>query len=178
VSHVDTQLGAWLVIAGSVVFTLGISPVPRVYSERDPAERLRMLTARRALWQKGQSAIALGILIVAVGVLLIDPPGTIAAGVMMLLGSIVWIPGLGERGRNIEGFAAGELAPWPYYGYAIATLAGLALLLPWLFVDEHTALAWFVAGASAFFAAVLAITRDLPPFVFYVVLLVVAVVLL
>lgn len=169
-------MASWIVIAGAVLFALGISPVPRVFTERDQAERLRMLTERRSLWRKGQSLIAIGTLVVAFGVVFLDPPGTIAAGVVLLLAAIVWVPGLGERARNIEGFAEGRLAPWPYYGYAIGTLVGLLLLVPWLFLAGHPWLGWTVALSTAVFIGFLAITRDIPPFVFYVVLVVVAVV--
>jgi len=174
-----SEAAPWLILGGSVIFALGVSPVPRVFTTVDPAERLQMLQARRTQWYVGQFAVIDGTVLTAIGVLLLDhADATFAAGVALLVGAIAWIPGLIRRGRDIEGFAYQRHTAWPYYTYTIASLVGLLLLAVGLYQDGPVWLAWVVTLAAAGFGGLLLVTRDLPPFVFYVVLDTVAITLL
>jgi len=174
-----SEAGPWLILAGSVVFALGVSPVPRVFTTTDPAERLQMLQARRTQWFVGQFAVIDGTVLAAVGVLLLDhAEATFAAGLALLIGALAWIPGLIRRGRDIEGFAYQRHPAWPFYTYTAASLLGLLLLALGLSQEGPVWLAWVVTLAAAAFGGLLVMTRDLPPFVFYVVLDAVAITLL
>lgn len=65
-NHPYRRAGA-VIVAGTVVWFVGISPVSRVYITPDDAERLRMLTAGRRGWIVGQHLTAVGTVAVPVG---------------------------------------------------------------------------------------------------------------
>ncbi len=65
-NHPYRRAGA-VIVAGTVVWFVGISPVSRVYITPDDAERLRMLTAGQRGWIVGQHLTAVGTVAVPVG---------------------------------------------------------------------------------------------------------------
>ncbi|MCD4849566.1 hypothetical protein LN996_01945 [Arthrobacter sp. AK01] len=65
-NHPYRRAGA-VIVAGTVVWFVGISPVSRVYITPDNAARLRMLTASQRSWIAGQHLTAVGTVAVPVG---------------------------------------------------------------------------------------------------------------
>lgn len=65
-NHPYRRAGA-VIVAGTVVWFVGISPVSRVYITPNNAERLRMLTAGQRGWIVGQHLTAVGTVAVPVG---------------------------------------------------------------------------------------------------------------
>ncbi len=176
-----------LLIAGSVIFGVGASVgVPRVFLTSDPQLRVQLLQRHRRRWRIAQPCYAGGPVVAGIGVgvlAALEPTGVprvllLAAAVLVILGAITWSFSCYLRRVHPIGFALGELPGWPFTAYIVATIAGLALLGGGLLAGDHpTWLGWLVLGADALFLAAYAATRDLPPFVFYVLLLVVGVVL-
>jgi hypothetical protein len=69
------ETGALLLVVGSLIFLAGAAlGVPRVFTERDREKRLQMLTERLTAWRAAQPLYALGPLVAATGV------GVVAAG--------------------------------------------------------------------------------------------------
>ena len=64
--HPYRRAGA-VIVAGSVVWLAGISPVPRVYTTHDPAERLRLLLRGERGWVTGHHVAAAGTAAVPMG---------------------------------------------------------------------------------------------------------------
>jgi hypothetical protein len=169
-----------LMIVGSIVFGIGAGiGVPRVPSTADPEERLRLLEERRTAWRVAQPLYVAGPLIVAVGVGLI--PGSAAfviASVLLFLGVLAWAYSCYRRAVSPAAFARGELPGLPFATYVLLTIAGLALSGGGLLTADYPSwLGWVVLVADAVFLIAYVVTRDIPPFVFYLVTLLAGVVI-
>jgi hypothetical protein len=181
----DRAAGTLLII-GSAVFLVGAAiGVPGVFTQRDPEVRLRMLTAHLGRWRAAQPLYGLGPLVAAAGV------GALAAGASgatrtlfavscaaLVLGGLAWAWSLYLRGTRVREFAYGALPGWPFATYVLLTIAGLALFGVGLLDHGPAWLAWLVLAADAAFLAGYLRFKDIPPFVFYVLLVAVGVVLL
>ena len=173
-----------LVLVGSAIFLVGAAiGVPRVFTEPDPAARLRLLEQHRAVWRAAQPLYAIGPLVAAVGVgwLASSVDGTAGrswlwvAGVLLLAGALCWSWSVSLRFRFVREFALGELPWWPFASYVWLTLAGLAALGTGLLVAGLAAWAgWVTLAATAAYLVWWVRVRDLPPFVFYLLLPVVS----
>ena len=173
-------VGGWLVLLGSVVFFAGASyGVPRVFTVRAPEERLALLRARAEVWRRAQWLYAIGPLLAALGVVVLGLGWSgqarllaSGAGIALLVGAVLWSVSCVRRGRRIEEFSRGELPAKPWLGYVWLTLAGLVLLgLACLGFATWVGVVVLIAAVA--FTALFVITRDIPPFVFYLVLTVV-----
>lgn len=177
-----------LLVAGSLIFGFGASiGVPRVFTETDRQTRLRMLEERAAVWRFAQPLYAGGPVLAAVGVGVLarsapSGPGQdlfVAAAVALVIGSCLWAYSCMLRGLHIADFALGRLPGWPFAGYALLTISGLALLGSGLLNAGYPDwLGWLVLGSDVLFLGFYLRTSDLPPFVFYLLLLLVGVVVL
>lgn len=176
------SVGGWLIVIGSLVFFVGAAyGVPRVFGARGAEERLALLQAREDAWRSAQWLYAAGPLLAALGVVVLAPgwPGSAgvlagAAGVAMFVGAVLWSVSCARRGRRIEEFARGELPAGSWFGYVWLTLAGLAVFGFACFVMAvWVAILLWVSAAA--FTAMFVAARDIPPFVFYLVLEVVGV---
>ena len=140
-----------------------------------------MLTERVWWWRLGQPLYALGALVAAVGVgsLAVEDEASSAlwlwgAGALLVLGALAWTWSVYRRALSPREFALGQLPGRPFVAYVWLTLAGLLLLgLGILWGDWPAWLGWLVVGADAVFVIGYLRYRDIPPFVFYALLLVV-----
>lgn len=177
-----TTTATVLVLVGSAIFLVGAAiGVPRVFTEPDPAVRLRMLEERRTVWRAAQPPYAVGTVVAAVGVgplAAADGPGRGWFGVscaLLLAGALCWSWSVSLRFRYVREFALGELPGWSFVAYVWLTLAGLAALGVGLLVaDVPSWTGWLTLGATLAYLALWLRMRDLPPFLFYVLLPVVA----
>jgi hypothetical protein len=175
-----------LLIVGSLVFVVGAAVgVPGVFTERDPEVRLRMLTERRRTWRAAQPLYALGPIVAAAGVGFLAAETTdgrartalTGACVALLIGSLAWAWSVYLRSTRIAEFAHGTLPGWPFATYVLLTIGGLALLGLGLVIGDFARwLGWLTLVADAVFLVTYLRFRDLPPFVFYLLLLLVGVV--
>ncbi len=170
-------------IVGSTVFVLGAAiGVPAVFTERDPSRRQQLLESQRTRWVVAQPGYGLGALVAAAGPLaLADGPQALfaAAGAVLLAGALAWCWSVYQRARGIPEFAHGLLPSWPFVAYVLMTIAGLALLGAGLLRGRFPGwVGWLTIGADAVFLAAYARFRDIPPFVFYLLLTVVGIAVL
>jgi len=174
-----------LVVSGSVIFLLGAAiGVPRVFTEPDPARRLRMLEERRTWWRAAQPLYAGGPLVAAVGIGFLA--GSVDAGsqrawfglscLLLVVGTACWSRSVYLRFHHVREFAFGELPGWPFAAYVWLTLAGLAVLGIALLVAGFPAwTGWLTLTATLAFVLGYVRFGDIPPFVFYLLLPVVSI---
>jgi len=174
-----SQTAGLLMTAGSGCFLVGAAvAVPRVFTERDPQLRLRLLDARPTAWRLGQPLYALGAMAAAcgVGVLAADERATssgwlAALCASLVLGALAWGWSVYLRAVRPRDFALGRLPGRPFAAYVWLTLVGLALLGVGLLAGSWPTWAgWATLGADALFLALFVRTGDIPPFVFYLLL--------
>ena len=167
-------------IAGSFIFGVGASlGVPRVFMTADPHARLSLLERHSTRWRIAQPVYALGPLFAAAGVGLVaaDEGDTVAqvfcltASATLVIGAGTWSYSCYLRGTRPEDFAVGNLPGWPFATYVVLTIAGLALFGGGLQAGDYSSwLGWSVVAADLAFLALYAATRDIPPFIFYLLL--------
>lgn len=182
------ETSAVLLVVGSAVFVAGASlGVPSVFNTSDREVRRELLTRHRTRWQVAQPLYALGPLVAgaAVGLLAAaqDEPVSVAlflvAGALLLVGACAWSYSCYLRGMRPVDFALGKLPGRPFAIYLWLTLGGLALLGVALLTAGYPGwLGWLVLGADVVFLVMYLAMRDLPPFVFYLLLTVVGVAVL
>ncbi|MGY4541094.1 hypothetical protein ACVWY0_001002 [Arthrobacter sp. UYNi723] len=175
------KAGAVIVAAGAC-WGLGISFVGNVHATRDPAARLAMLERHRGLWVAGQFLAAAGTMAVPVGFSRFaqsirsgpapGPAKTLAAGAAaaLLAGAPLFVVALADRASDLERFAYRRGSNWPFLTYSGLHISGLAALGAGLLLLPLKPWTGITAAASApVFAAILAGTKDIPPFAFYLV---------
>jgi hypothetical protein len=173
------RTGGLLLIVGSVVFLIGAAiGVPRVFMEADPGARLRMVEARLHTWQLAQPLYAAGPLVCAVGVGVLARAGEewllACAAAALFVGAAAWAWLVYLRGRYVRAFAYRRLPRWPFRLYVLLTVLGLVLLGAGLLGVPFPAwVGWLTIAAACAFLALYLATGDIPPFVFYLLLLVV-----
>ena len=140
-----------------------------------------MLAERMLWWRLGQPLYALGALVAALGVGSLAADGEATSGTwlavscaLLVFGALAWSWSVYQRALRPREFALGRLPGWPFIAYVRLTFAGLFLLgLGMLTGDSPVWLGWMILGADALFVVVYLRYRDIPPFVFYILLLVV-----
>ena len=167
-----------VIVAASTCWLSGISFVGTVHVTKDPAARLAMLQRSRGRWVAGQFLAAAGTMAVPVGFVRFarpsgpGPPRTLPREprppcLPVHRCSLLPSP---DRAADLEKFAYRRGPNWPFLTYAglhigaLAALGPALLLLPLKPWSGATA----VAGVPVF-GAILAGTKDIPPFVFYLV---------
>lgn len=178
------RLGATLVVVGSATFLVGAAfGVPTVFTTAGRDERVRLLTRHMRRWQAAQVFYGGGPVLAAAGVGLgglatdgaAGVPWTVA-GAATVVGALAWAYSCLLRATDPVAFARGEQPGLPFRVYVILTLAGLASLgVALLMGDTPSWLGWTVLVADLGYAVLYAVSGDLPPFVFYVLLLVVGI---
>ena len=168
---------AEVAVAAGAVWLAGISPVPGVYLEPDPARRLTMLRKGQRSWVVGQhvAAAATTAMPAAFARLALALPAGRAramvgtAAFALAAGAPLFVSQLALRASDLERFAARRLPGWPFLGYAwlhVLALGSLSGALASLPDREKEAAAVGLAALGS--GMVLAKTGDIPPFVFYV----------
>lgn len=171
------KAGAVIVVA-SCCWGVGVSFVGMVHATKDPAARLAMLQRNRGLWIAGQFLTAAGTAAVPVGfarfaqALRSGPAKTLASGAAAALvaGAPLFIVALAERASDLEKFAYRRGPSWPFLTYSGLHIGALAAVGAGILLSPLKPWTGITAAASApAFGAILAGTKDIPPFVFYLV---------
>jgi hypothetical protein len=178
-----------LLIAGSLTFLVGAQlGVPKVFTEPEPHSRLRMLEENLGRWRAAQPLYGLGPIITAVGTTLLAADAPVGAGTRamfwlaaaaLLAGSLAWARSVYLRAIRVADFAFARLPGWPFAIYVLLTIGGLAAL--GLGLLPSGVAAWLVAltlAADILFLVLYTRFRDIPPFVFYLLLLIIGLVLI
>jgi hypothetical protein len=182
-----SRLSLLVLLFGSLMFlVVAGSPISWIFGERDPAKRLEFITARLDTWRFAQMIFGAGALVAAIGVLLLAidvrktdaGPQWMIAGLLMVGGAMSWIWHSYLRGMDPAGWVAHAHPIWLFPLFSLMNQAALVFLGLALF--KFGAPRWvgwtsIVSGIS--FAVLMAIFRDMPPFVYYLVLGIIGVVL-
>lgn len=183
-----TNLDALVIVIGSILFLAGaFAPISlAVFGESDPDERLAIIEADQRAWQVDQIFYALGPIVTAVGAGLAmgrfadQPRSWLAAlGVAALaVAAVLWAWHVGLRATDPEAFTAGALPGWMFTAYTLLTQAGLAASgIALLQTSTPRWVGWLLIGAAVVLLIVFLIYRDLPPFIYYVLTLILGVML-
>lgn len=175
-------VAAIALIAGSATFLIGAGiAVPRVFNEPGREQKWRLLERGLLWWRLGQPLYAIGALVAALGVGALATAAGAAARVylaascaLLVAGALAWSWSVYLRGTHPREFAFGKLPGWPFTTYIWSTLAGLGLLGVGLLLGDWPGwLGWLTLAADAAFTAAYVRFGDLPPFVLYLLFLVV-----
>jgi hypothetical protein len=182
--------GALILGGGAILFLIGASfPISfRVYPEPSPARKLEHITGSAVQWSISQVLFGFGSALPVIGIAMLTATtsdrwsdGLILAGAAILAIALVpWIMHLHARTTNPAAFAAGELPGWQLASYFLLTPVGIALfgvamltsgvLAPWV--------GWVVIGSTAVVLGATVVIRDMVPAVYYIVMLLPAIMLL
>jgi len=181
------KASAITIIVGSVLFiAAAFSPISRIFGMPDAGERLEVILAAPNQWLVAQLLFALGSVVTVIGIGLLAFRTTghdssvylTSSAVLMAVGAVLWSWHVYMRAVDPALFTAGEVPLWLFAGYSLLTMAGLASLGTALL---QTALpswvGWLAIGSAALFLVLALAFRDMPPFVYYLITLIIGVTL-
>jgi hypothetical protein len=167
-----------VIVAASCCWGVGVSFVGMVHATTDPSARLAMLQRNRGLWIAGQFLAAAGTAAVPIGFVRFaqairsGPAKTLASGAAAALvaGAPLFVVALADRALDLEKFAYRRGPNWPFLTYSGLHIGALAAVGAGILLSPLKPWTGITAAASApAFGAILARTKDIPPFVFYLV---------
>jgi len=180
----DLRLGGLVICIGASIFlAAAFAPMSRVFAARSPDEKLAIINRSLGFWRLFQVLFALGALITALGVGLLGfsqywrfTVQQFLPAVLMLIGAVPWCAHVYLRAVDPQAFALGALPAWHFKVYTLLTLAGFF----WLGIELQHLLdgAWqgfFLMGASMLIFILYQQFKDMPPFVYYLLALVLGV---
>lgn len=185
----DTRsIGAATIIVGCVIFFIGAGlPVSmRVFpmAMADAAKRMDAITASLTQWQISQVGFGLGSLVAALGVGIVAfaardksfAPLLFLAAVGLAVGAVLWSIHVYQRAVDPQAFVSGTLVVWYFAVYTVLTLIGILLIgVAALSMGLPSWVGWLTIGAPVVLFVVYLVGKDMPPFVHYILLLIVGI---
>lgn len=181
------KVAAVMIIVGSILFLIAaFSPISRVFGTTSPEAKWQLVLASRNAWVLSQVLFAAGSIVTAVGVLLAGtalqgrPVAAViyAGGALLLVGAIAWTWHVYLRAHDPRAFVDGSLPSWHFVLYTLLTIAAFALIGYSLLQMGFPAWsAWLLIGASLLLVILYLVFKDMPPFVYYLLGLVLGIVL-
>jgi hypothetical protein len=181
------KAGAITIIVGSVIFiAAAFSPISRIFGMPDAGERLEVILAAPNQWLVAQLLFALGsvVTVIGIGLLAFRTAGhdssvyLTSSAVLMAVGAVLWSWHVYMRAVDPALFTAGEVPLWLFAGYSLLTMAGLASLGTALLQTVLPSwVGWLAIGSAALFLVLAIAFRDMPPFVYYLITLIIGVML-
>jgi hypothetical protein len=184
------DVSSFILGIGAILFLIGaLFPISfRVYPEPSPVRKLEHITGSAKQWSISQVLLGIGSALPVIGIAMLAaatsdrwPDGLLVASAAILVIALVpWVMHLYARATNPAAFAAGELPGWQLACYFLLTPIGIALfgvailtsglLAPWV--------GWVVVGSMVVVLGATVIVRDMVPAVYYLVILLPAIMLL
>ena len=166
-----------VICLGSLLFLIAaFSPSSRVFGASTAEKKLAVINASMRGWKISQALFGSGAIITALGVGLLAfslrwlPANLIyvIAG-LLLVGAVSWSRHVYLRAMDPQAFVAGALPAWHFILYTLLTLAGFFLLgfESLRLFGFHAWQGWLLMGASLLFFVAYLIFKDMPPFVHY-----------
>lgn len=170
-------ISGYVICLGSVIFLIAaFAPSSRVFGASTAEEKLAIINRSLGGWRLNQALFALGALLTALGVGILayslswlDTRLPYLPAMLMLLGALAWSAHVYLRALDPHAFVAGALPAWHFRLYTLFTLAGYFLLgfgvlrllgvRPWQ--------GYFLIGASMLLFILYLQFKDMPPFVYY-----------
>jgi hypothetical protein len=180
----DLRLGGLVICIGASIFlAAAFAPMSRVFAVRSPDEKLAIINRSPGFWRLFQALFALGAIITALGVGLLEfsqywrfSVEQFLPAVLLLIGAIPWCAHVYLRAVDPEAFAFGTLPAWHFKFYTLLTLAAFFLLgIELLRLMGGTWQGFFLMGASMLIYILYQQFKDMPPFVYYLLALVLGV---
>lgn len=180
----DLRLGGLVICIGASIFlAAAFAPMSRVFAVRSPDEKLAIINRSLGFWRLFQVLFALGALITALGVGLLEfsqywrfTVQQFLPAVLLLIGAVPWCAHVYLRAVNPQAFALGALPAWHFKLYTLLTLAGFFLLgIELLYLMGGSWQGFFLMGASMLIFMLYQQFKDMPPFVYYLLALVLGV---
>lgn len=181
------KIAGLVLIIGSIFFFIAaFSPISRVFTEPDAAKKLEIILGGRRPWTVSQLFFALGAIVTAAGLILTsfhfrELPAAQwlhLAAVVLAIGAGLWSWHVYLRTVDPHTFVEGSLPDWLFMAYTLFTQAGLAAAGAVLLRSEIPDwVGWVLIGGSLFFFVAFLIFKDMPPFVYYILTLLVGVVM-
>lgn len=188
------RLSSILLIMGSILFLIAaFAPISmRVFPEADPQKRVNYVNQDKTGWLIAHLLFSAGALLTVIGLGLfavhvqtvsqdglIRPVMILSAGVA-LLGVVLWLIVVYNRITlpAEEVFGNASINPWMFPAYTILTQIAL-MIFGFVLVQTGypTWLGWGLLGLAALSLVAFLIFKDMPPFIHYVLLLIVGIVL-
>ena len=172
---------------GSLLFLVAaFLPYSRIFAEPDTEKKLAIIMEMKKMWTIGQVLFGLGAVVTVIGLGLLSyrfrdlsvARWSHLGVLLMLIGSLLWCWHLWERTIDPESFVKGLQTPYLFVIYSILSQIGLALV-GFLLLRSGIAnwVGWmFIIGSGLFFL-LMVIFKDMPPFVYYVLTMIAAVVM-
>jgi hypothetical protein len=169
------------IIVGSIFFLIAaFLPISRVFVTPDTAGKLEIINAAPGQWTFAQIFFALGSLVTVLGVAMLANRMSgqsvslymyVATG-LMGVGALLWSWHVYSRAVDPAAFAAGEVPIWLFAGYSLLTMVGLALIgFALLQIGLPPWVGWLAIGSAGLFLVLGLAFGDMPPFVYYVIML-------
>jgi len=183
------RISGILLLLGSALFlTAAFLPISWVFGERDLGKKVEMINASPEAWRIAQFLFGSGAIIAAMGFLpaYLDLRGkgagapSLVAFLLALIGAVLWARHTYLRGVDPVAFVHKILTPrWLAGAYFILTQGALlAMGIALRKANYPDWIAWLNIGSAIAFSLLLIIFQDLPPFAYYLVTAVTAIVFL
>jgi len=179
------KLCAITIIVGSLLFLIAaFSPVSRVFGETVAANKLEIIMESLNQWKITQFLFAAGAIATCIGVALTgmlfrDQAFSIVilvSVVLLFIGAIFWTWHVYLRAVDPLSFTEGSIPAWLFVVYTFSTQAGMIIFgvaLLRMGLPEWSG--WLMIGSMVLFFLLTVIFRDMPPFVYYAITLVIGV---
>lgn len=184
---IDLQRASAITLAVGALFFLVAAGLPvsiHVFPEPSPERRLEHIAAARMQWSVGQVLFGLGAIVTVAGVILLGQHvhlGTATrllniCAVVLLIGAVLWVWHVYQRGVDPTAFTAGALPAWPVLTYFVLTEVALGVYgVALLRIGLPAWVGWLVIVSMAVLFVLTLVFRDMVPAAYYLVTLVTAV---
>jgi len=183
------RISGLLLLMGSALFLTGaFLPISWVFGERDPEKKAAMINAAPEAWKLAQFLFGSGAIIAAIGFLpaYLELRGkgaalpSLIAFLFALSGAVLWARHTYLRGVDPVAFIHKIQTPGWLAGAYFFLMQGalLALGIALRTANYPAWIAWLNIGSAIAFSLILIIFEELPPFAYYIVTAITAIVFL
>jgi hypothetical protein len=168
--------GAVICLGSAIFLIAAFSPVSRVFGVSSPEQKLDIINNSPRGWRLTQVLFAAGSLITALGVGLLafalkwlPAVSLYLPAALLLIGATAWSMHVYMRMIDPQAFVSGALPAWHFRLFTLLTLAAFFLLgIELLYLlGSRPWQGYFLMAVSMFLLILYFKFRDMPPFVYY-----------